>query len=620
MAHTAPNLEGAGVRKAGLDMLLAGLVVAGGLLLAWAAQQGGAFTLSQDDAYVHLAVARSLLLDGTWGATASDPGVVSSSPAWVLLLLTATSPQGAVLLASVSAGLVVLAAGAWLRDLRRLPQRALALLLVALAGRVIPLAATGLEHGLHAAAAVGLGAALHRRAVMPTLLLAMVLPALRLESVILVAVLCVGALVARELRLAEALAGGLLLGLGMLAFGFGLAGLPWWSTAVPDPSLPATAAALGWPGALATRLQENLAQAPVLALLSLSAVAWGLRSPRTSWLTWGCGLTGLAWLVVGRSGNFFRYEAWLLALLTVALLAQAARPGPDGPHPERAPAPRNTRLLAGGLALLTAAVGLPAFGLAWHGVAWQRASLGTVASMLARADLPQPVIVRNGGQARWVADPRLLDLSCRTSPSLLADCRHGGVGPERIAEVQPPPQVAVLPIGTADAVAHWPELATWTTESGPWRVAFTVRALPTATGPARAWLRGTADDLGLDLAWNDARLAPWRFDPATGEQTGDILALFAQSEARSEVEAEGPVTLAVRGTPAAGSGPHLLVFVDEALVFESELPEAPRLLPLGHLRAGTVLRVQFPDDLVDAAGNDRNVWIERVAEEGWTGG
>ena len=62
------------------------LLVALLLYAAVLGSTGGRFTYVLDDAYIHMAVARNLAADGTWGINPGEFASVSSSPLWTLLL------------------------------------------------------------------------------------------------------------------------------------------------------------------------------------------------------------------------------------------------------------------------------------------------------------------------------------------------------------------------------------------------------------------------------------------------------------------------------------------------------------------------------------------------------
>src|SRR5262245_60156521 len=159
------------------------------------AMTGGAFAYTLDDAYIHLATARTLLEHGVWGATASAPASVSSSPAWVVLLALAgwagvpLDFAPALLAAGAGVLLVYVVDAVWREQQVDAAVRAIALPGVVLVAPVPGLVLMGMEHVLHAALCVAFWLELQRdrRSRHATLLaLAAVLPLVRFESLLLI--------------------------------------------------------------------------------------------------------------------------------------------------------------------------------------------------------------------------------------------------------------------------------------------------------------------------------------------------------------------------------------------------------------------------------------------------
>ena len=93
---TARDLELNGLLQ---RWLFAGMAVAMALGLGlvgrnYAASGGGALVYWIEDAYIHLAMARSLLEHGVYGVTPHEFTTSSSSPLWVLLLSAAMALAG----------------------------------------------------------------------------------------------------------------------------------------------------------------------------------------------------------------------------------------------------------------------------------------------------------------------------------------------------------------------------------------------------------------------------------------------------------------------------------------------------------------------------------------------
>jgi hypothetical protein len=135
-------------------VLLLALAVYG--VRALLAATGGTLVYTLDDAYTHMAMARTFAVDGVWGCTPHAFGSASSSPAWVVALALADVVTGGVresaplVLNLLFACLALVVADRWLR-------RAAAsgwLRLATLVGLVIvfpmaPMTLYGMEHLLH---------------------------------------------------------------------------------------------------------------------------------------------------------------------------------------------------------------------------------------------------------------------------------------------------------------------------------------------------------------------------------------------------------------------------------------------------------------------------------------
>lgn len=201
------------------------------------AATGGTLVYTLDDAYTHMAMARTFAVDGVWGCTPYAFGSASSSPAWVVALALADVVTGGVresaplVLNLLFACLALVVADRWLR-------RAAAsgwLRLTTLAGLVIvfpmaPMTLYGMEHLLHGLltlafagrAAWALGdppadAAGRWRDARWLAVLGALLAASRYEGFFLVALVCLA--FAASGRVAQALSVGLASGVPALVLG-----------------------------------------------------------------------------------------------------------------------------------------------------------------------------------------------------------------------------------------------------------------------------------------------------------------------------------------------------------------------------------------------------------------
>lgn len=314
------------------------------------ASTGGQLTYALDDAYIHLAMARSLAEHGVWGVSPREFSAASSSLLWVLLLAagrllteSAWLPFGL----NLACGLGILLVGNGL--LMRLGVapglRATSLALTAFAAPMATLTLSGMEHLLHGLAALAFlrvlaGRPGRRPDPVQLAALAAVLGAVRLEGMFLV---CAASA-------AVALRGAPLAGLATLLAGaaptlvFGAISLANGSLWLANPILlkgaegPLTAEPLGAAMRIALRGIENLYDSPALHLVAaatavLLALEWrpGRRggtetgSRPTPLLLTVFAASLVMHLLLARVGWLFRYEAYAV-VVGVVLLTGAAGP------------------------------------------------------------------------------------------------------------------------------------------------------------------------------------------------------------------------------------------------------------------------------------------------------
>lgn len=337
-------------RTTRLTGMVAALLAAGSVALvalACVRATGGDLVYVLDDAYIHLAMGRTLAESGVWGLNANTPGAASSSPLWTLLLAGLTLAFGAqtwlpLALNIVAAGALALAADFWLRQLSLRPGwRIAAIAAVIVIGPIGPLAMTGMEHVAHAAAILLLLALALRH--VPARPLALGLAAalatgFRYESAFVAAALAPVMALRGDWRRAVALFVGptvVVLGVGVMqlhagegllpnslivkAVAFSLAAIGDWlrwkafgavqgAFEAPILGLPLLACLLAW--AAASRIKDGEAPAGVaVAMRSASALAVAM----------------LLHITLARTGWFHRYEAYLLiwGVVSVAISARA---------------------------------------------------------------------------------------------------------------------------------------------------------------------------------------------------------------------------------------------------------------------------------------------------------
>ncbi len=275
---------------------------------------GRPYTFPLDDAYIHLAVARTLAETATWGVNPGDYASASSSPVWTVLLsvgfaLIGPQPLLALFL-NLGAALGVLAIAAGWLGREGVPSAGIAAGLIALV-LILPLpflAGIGMEHGLQLLLALWL---VSDRAAPPWRagLLAAALTMTRYESVVLPVALALAA--ARDRRFP--VAGALVVGPLLAVTGFGLFGTHHGATFLPAGVLLKASPGLAVLGILR--------EAPGLVVLVV-AVALAGGPGRGVYL-----LAAAAQLLLGRVGWFYRYKAWLVGWGVLLLIPGAARPG-----------------------------------------------------------------------------------------------------------------------------------------------------------------------------------------------------------------------------------------------------------------------------------------------------
>ena len=120
------------------------------------AATGGTLVYTLDDAYTHMAMARTFAVDGVWGCTPHAFGSASSSPAWVVAIALAYIVTGGVresaplVLNLLFAAAALVVADHWLRRASAGPWLRLATLVgLVVVFPMAPMALYGMEHLLH---------------------------------------------------------------------------------------------------------------------------------------------------------------------------------------------------------------------------------------------------------------------------------------------------------------------------------------------------------------------------------------------------------------------------------------------------------------------------------------
>ncbi len=411
-----------------------------------------------DDAYIHMAMARTLAEHSVYGLTPREFASASSSPLWVLVLSMVYAVFGVgetvvfVLNILAAIGLLLVAAeqlsrpadtavtlanaargtrwqtvgGAW-----RVGWAITGAIALMLATAPIALVLGAMEHVAHAALMLIAVDAVARRlsdtdelAASFTLYLALfALPLVRYESLWLGALAVLGGLIARQWLFAVAAL--LVTAIGPYVFGAISMSEGWWM--LPTPILVKTGLGdlltQGSSWALAKfllwyPLKRLIVYVPLLAaLMAISAIVlvWAAARDRQTikqawWIALALSLVG-AWIhaTFGHFGWGGRYEAYLLALFCVYLPVAMA-------HLE--PPPRAITVRAAILGLAVAAIGSGL--LAHRGVVMHR-DLGLAAATVWQRDYwpaqfieetraDGSVMAMNIGALVWRASPALTDV------------------------------------------------------------------------------------------------------------------------------------------------------------------------------------------------------------------
>ncbi len=498
---------------------------------------GRPFLYALDDAYIHLALARTLAETGVWGVQPGDPAAASSSPLWTLMLAALASlPRvPAAFLAwwplllnlAFGAGLIVqwnaILAGraAWYRGV----WASLALVAGSILAGLTALTLIGMEHIAHMLICTALVWAAARAISAETApaddkvpgpaavgALAALAVAARYESLFAVAPLMAFAAARGRPRLVAALAVGA--AAPVLGFGF------YWTLhggwMLPNSLLvkavaPARASGLGGLVVgivqdLSTNLGHRISTISLAAISLFAATLAGLEwrrrrnpfDPRIILaVTTLC--AAAIQMVLASLGWLYRYEAWLIALglISVALLV------PPLTTPEDATARRRSRWLVAAAVLVLAAVGLRAIRQASDTILAiddRRNEHLSVADFL-RANYAGKLVVMNDvGLAAYQGGPRLLDIFGLADNAPVRLRRAGAYGPAQVADLvaNRRASIAVMQVCWFEvwtrAPANWPLVEVWriprNTAFGDRDIGFFATS-PAEVGPLKAALSRT---------------------------------------------------------------------------------------------------------------------------------
>jgi len=452
------------------------------VVLALACIHDGRLVLPLDDAYIHLAVAKHLVQDGTWGVTAAGFTASVSSIAWPLVIagiFLATGPSVVVpVVVNLACGVAVLilADAAMRRFDIGVRARALALQAVVFCTPLPTIVVAGMEHSLQIL--VVLAFVLHFSRMLPTAEstartaiaagLACAATVVRYDGVLVVAVGVLALFALRRRRAALWVAAGGLLPIALFAIVSTAHGWPPVPNSVlirlPLMSEPRTLFR-GFVHFAGYRGLRTLAHSPSLAALMIAAAAsmairWtgGFhRWDERQWLLGIFAATVALHVQYARTGWFFRYEGYLVTVGLVALAAACRDVAKL----------TSTRIVAVAAAIVLAALASRAVMAMRTTPAWSAEQFDTrhqAAQFLARYYDREVVEIGDIGEACYSTNIRLVDVNGLGSldllPSILATSENSpALEDERRAASNADLVVSNL---AGEAPAGWAFVGCWT--------------------------------------------------------------------------------------------------------------------------------------------------------------
>lgn len=445
-------------KLAGWWPLVLGMALYTGILVAqvWRGTRanGGIFCYALDDAYIHMAIARSLALHGIWGLN-PEAGFASasSSPGWTLLLAAAVKIFGDRVWLSLALNAVFALLLLWFADraLRRWDSGAAPWIRVALqAGLVLlvplpDLALVGMEHSAQAFAVVLVGAfavdamvklQVAWGSVEVRLLLAVFFAAaIRYETVFLVLPVAIGLLWRRRAALAFAFAASAALPpllFGVYARSHGPFWLPYSVMSKAGGSYIASAVK-AWTSYALVGSNITLSCLLIGAIALLVALGGGDRPStlRPRLLLGLFAAVDILHVTLAPIGWLMRYEGYLVALGWLALAAGLAVLWPRWADAAQRP---ESRWLAVGAGVMAMGLVYPVLmDRAWTGISKPTQAMHDryfehlQPALFVAKNFDHATIVANDiGAMSYYSDARLLDpVGLGSAEPLLARRKHG---------------------------------------------------------------------------------------------------------------------------------------------------------------------------------------------------
>lgn len=427
---------------------------------------GGRLIYALDDAYIHLAMARTLAEHGVLGVNAETPAAASSSPLWTALLAGLARVMGShewqpLILNVLAAAALVLLTDYVLREQfeMRARWRFITLLVMGAIGPLVPIMMTGMEHALHVLAVLALvwySLRSERPSLAGLFALGFLAVGVRYESAFVIAVLAMVLLIRRRWRSAVALiAGGvtLVVGVGLYQMQMG------------QHFLPNSLLAKAVPGGGVRKVfEENVseavanaqgAQLAVMVVVCFVAATFAaFRQTFTRETPTPRNRTGMAWTAVflgaalmhwglADLGWFNRYEAYLVmvgTLLTSSLLMAAF--GDGGVAAFRRSSPQTYReIWALALVLAVLATGLTYYPRLAQYSAVRKACLNIyeqqyqMARFVSRYHEHEPIVINDIGYVAYLSSVPLVDLWGLATVEVTDVMRNEGRTQEFVAEL-----------------------------------------------------------------------------------------------------------------------------------------------------------------------------------------
>lgn len=582
--------------------------------VAWLGWGEAGWVSPLDDAYIHVAVARDLVEHGTWGVNPGEFASASSSPGWTLLLAATFAavgvhPEVALAWNALAVTLVLWVADGWLRT-AGLSTRARFAWLVGL-GVAVPLpylGALGMEHVLQLGTVLALvRAAEEDRRPRVLGVLAAAACAVRYESLFVAGWL--GALLLAHRRPGAGLAVWVGGAAPVLALG-------WVSVASTGLFLPNTLvmkAVVGhdpWESAHVALRDGGAVVVLCVAVASLAlggadaSRVQGTRGARPALFV----CVALTHLLLARVGWLYRYEAWLVGWGVVVIGLEGVRGARAG------------RILVGAVVAWPLLVrSVDAFAAYAPGSRLQ-SDVNVALARWVEAEWPGAVIaVDDLGAIAALSHAQTVDLAGLGTTEITLLHLRGEWGPAQVSGVLarrgvgmaitgPRWKGLVPPSDVAPVASVWTEFGGEQLETVIWCVDPSWMArLMASVERLRLTDRVRVDRVGeLPVDLGMATLTG-----VAVQREGEGVSFYTSGSAEWVVPVEGTLVVVADGTPAEGRAPRFTVATPAGVV-ELQAEVGPSRLRVGPVRAGDHVTLRYDDDVVDAQGRDRNVFVRRV--------